>query len=73
MLRSIGHEGDVLEAEYTNGKVYRYEGISAAQYGELLAADSVGGHFNKHIRGAACTACTRVGGDETVETETTVD
>lgn len=59
MLRSVGHAGDTLEAEFGNGAIYRFEGISAQQFTELLAAESVGGYFNKHIR-PGCTSCVKV-------------
>ena len=51
---SIGHdpETNVLEIEFKGGGVYSYEGVSAEKASALLAADSIGSHFHKHIRGA---------------------
>lgn len=60
MLKSVGFENGVLEVELHKGGIYRYEGISQEQFDALLAAESVGGHFNRVIK-SACTACTKVG------------
>lgn len=49
-IKTIGHEGDKLHVEFTNGKVFEYEGVSTEQYGELMSAKSVGSHFAKSIR-----------------------
>jgi len=40
----------LLELEFNNGAIYRYLGVPAATYGELLAAESKGSYFNRHIR-----------------------
>lgn len=56
MLKAVGYDGAVLEAQFANGDIYRYEGITQAQFDALLGAESVGAHFNKVIR-PACTAC----------------
>lgn len=40
----------VLELEFRSGEVYRYFGIPAPTYEELLRAESKGGYFNSHIR-----------------------
>lgn len=52
VFRSIGHEGDTLEVETMNGKVYRYQGVTADQHAALMRAPSLGQHFGKFIRGA---------------------
>jgi hypothetical protein len=41
----------VLELEFNSGAVYRYFGIPAETFEELLGAESKGGYFNFHIRG----------------------
>ena len=41
----------VLQLEFRDGAIYRYFDVPAAVYGDLLAADSKGAYFNKHIRG----------------------
>ena len=40
----------LLELEFRNGAVYRYFGVPAETYGELLLAESKGTYFNHHIR-----------------------
>lgn len=50
-IKSIGHEGDVLEVEMKSGKVYRYRGVSPAAHADLISATSVGKHFGAHVRG----------------------
>jgi hypothetical protein len=39
-----------LEVEFRSGVRYRYLGVSAQVYEELLTAESKGGYFNQHIR-----------------------
>jgi hypothetical protein len=39
-----------LELEFADGDVYRYFDVPEMVYNELLAADSKGNFFNKHIR-----------------------
>ncbi len=51
VIRSVGWgEGEVLEVEFNTGKVYRYEGVGADLYEELMAAESVGSFFSRRIR-----------------------
>jgi hypothetical protein len=50
-ISSIGHDGGVLEVEFTNGKVFRYAGVSPETYQALVTAPSIGRHFGAHIRG----------------------
>ena len=40
----------VLDLEFRSGAVYRYFGIPAQTFEELLRAESKGGYFNSHIR-----------------------
>lgn len=51
-LRSVGYDDTsrVLEVEFVNGSVYLYFGVPREAYDELLTADSLGRHFNHHIR-----------------------
>lgn len=46
----IGSES-VLDLELVNGAIYRYFAVPATIYQDLLAADSKGSYFNRHIRG----------------------
>lgn len=50
-IRSIGHEGDVLEVEMNSGKVYRYRGVAREHFDALLGAESIGKHFGENVRG----------------------
>jgi len=40
----------LLELEFRNGAIYRYFDVPPQDYHELLAADSKGSYFNRHIR-----------------------
>lgn len=48
-IRSVGHEGDVLEVEMMNGKVYRYRGVTPEHHQAFIGAESIGRHFNQVI------------------------
>jgi hypothetical protein len=52
-VKSVGHDPDThtLEIEFTSGKVYQHAGVSAADAAKLLAAPSIGAHYNRHISG----------------------
>jgi hypothetical protein len=54
VLRSVGYdEGEeILEIELTNGAVYRYFDLPAKVYQGLMAAESHGRYFLRHVRGA---------------------
>jgi hypothetical protein len=53
MLKSIGHDPatNTLEVEYHDGKIYQHAGVTAAHHAALLAAPSIGAHFNTRIKG----------------------
>jgi hypothetical protein len=40
----------ILELTFHSGDVYRYFGVPARIYDQLLRAESKGRHFNSHIR-----------------------
>ncbi len=63
LLKSVGFEDGVLEAELQTGQVYRYSGVERTTFDALLAAPSVGAFFNAHVK-KSCTSCTRVVADE---------
>jgi hypothetical protein len=44
------HEAAILEVALHGGVVYRYFGVPAQTYADLLRAESKGGYFNYHIR-----------------------
>lgn len=47
---SVGHDGDTLEVEFTNGAIHTYAGVTPEQYADLLKAPSIGKHFAQHVR-----------------------
>jgi hypothetical protein len=51
-LHAVGYldRQALLELEFQSGAIYRYLGVPAATYRELLAAESKGAYFNCHIR-----------------------
>lgn len=50
-LAAAGHEGTVLEIEFTDGGLYRYLGVPESVFQGLLAAPSAGRFFHKWIKG----------------------
>lgn len=49
-IASIGYDrrGRELEVEFRqSGDVYRYSGVSVAEHGEFMAAESKGGYLNQ--------------------------
>jgi len=53
------HQSAFLELEFRSGAVYRYYGVSALTYQQLLRADSKGRYFNRHIRNRFATLMIR--------------
>ena len=53
------HRLAFLELEFRSGAVYRYCGVSAFTYQDLLRADSKGRYFNRHIRNRFATLMIR--------------
>jgi hypothetical protein len=53
-LASVGYDARArtLEVEFTNDRLYRYFGVPVSEYEALLAAESQGSYFTKHIRNA---------------------
>lgn len=41
----------MLEIEFVSGAVYRYTAVPRRVHRELLGASSLGGYFNREIRG----------------------
>lgn len=50
-LKSVGYEEEkeVLEVEFRNGDVYRYEGVGVETHVGLMGAESVGRYFHAHV------------------------
>ena len=51
-MRSVGYNGHerILAIEFPNGDVYRYFDVPESEYEGLMAAESHGGYFHRHIR-----------------------
>jgi hypothetical protein len=51
-ISHVGHDPATrtLSVKFTNGATYNYKGVSAEQHARLLAADSIGTHFQTSIR-----------------------
>lgn len=52
-IAKVGHNPatGVLSVLFHNGSTYDHAGVSADEAAALLNAESVGSHYNKHIRG----------------------
>lgn len=48
-IKSIGYDGD-LYIKFFNGAMWSYAKVPQKIYGELMAADSIGGYFSKNIK-----------------------
>jgi hypothetical protein len=45
-IKSVAHEGDVMEVIYNHGGTYRFPGVDKDQFNGLLAAQSIGKMLN---------------------------
>ena len=52
-LAAVGYSSKfhILEIEFRDGLIYRYEEVPPPVYRQLLAAESKAGYYNKNIRG----------------------
>jgi len=52
VIASVGYAPDegVLEVEFHSGRVYQYLDVPAKEHEALMAAGSMGRHFNRRIR-----------------------
>lgn len=52
-LVSVGYDAatETLEIKFKNGHVYQYQNVPAKMHAELMAAESIGSYFIKHIKG----------------------
>ncbi len=51
-ITQAGHDGEAVgRVQFANGKQYQIEGITPDAFQAMLDAESVGGHFNKVIKG----------------------
>jgi len=53
LIKSIGHNpaDNTLEVEFHKGGVYSYAGVPAEAHAALMAAESIGSHFLKNVKG----------------------
>ncbi len=53
-IEAIHHDPvtNALTVRFRSGATHRYDDVSAEKHAALMAADSIGGHFHKHIRNA---------------------
>jgi hypothetical protein len=51
-LLSVGYdpEHEILELQFQQGHVYRYAGVPARVYADLMRAESIGGYVNQRIK-----------------------
>lgn len=60
VIAAIGYDErrQLLEIVFHTRRVYAYSGVPPSVHRELLAAPSIGSHFNRHVRDRY--ACTRL-------------
>lgn len=53
IVSAVGYDAQsqTLHMKFPSGKIYAYEGVSAEQHDQLMAAESIGKHFGTEIRG----------------------
>lgn len=51
-LKAVGYDpaSQALEVHFKNGTRFRYAKVPPEAHAELMAAESPGGHFHRHIR-----------------------
>ncbi len=49
-IKSIGHDGDVLEIEFKNGRIYQYSPVTKQQYDDFISAENIGKYFHTNFR-----------------------
>ncbi len=51
LLSSMGYSVDAtLDLEFRSGAIYRYFAVPAAVFQDLIAAESKGAYFNRHVK-----------------------
>ena len=51
-IAATAHEGTNLYVRFhSSPQVWKFEGVSKATYDEMLAQESVGSYFQRHVRG----------------------
>lgn len=50
-IAALGHSGDTLAVKFKGGgATYHYKGVSADEFAQLKAAQSLGSHLHLHIK-----------------------
>jgi hypothetical protein len=51
-ISHVGHDPatSTLSVRFQSGDTYQYKGVSSEQHAKLLAAPSIGAHFQTHVR-----------------------
>ncbi len=67
LFTAVGYDADrrILALQYGHGPIYHMADVSAVNAAHFLSAESLGGHFNKNMKGkfhsekmtADCPAC----------------
>lgn len=50
-IKSVGHDGQVLEVEFKSGDVYEYANVPSEVYESFVGAESIGKFFFKEVKG----------------------
>jgi hypothetical protein len=49
-IAAVGHQGDTLFVKFKSGPTWKYMGVNTATHTEMMAAESIGSYFSKHIK-----------------------
>jgi hypothetical protein len=51
-ISHVGHDPatSTLSIRFSSGDTYQYQGVSAADHANLIAAPSIGSHFQRYVR-----------------------
>jgi hypothetical protein len=51
-IDAVGHDAatDTLHVRFHSGLTYRFRGVTSEEHSRLMAADSMGAHFSRHVR-----------------------
>jgi hypothetical protein len=61
-IEAVGHEGTTLYVRFKGGAVWSYANVMPASHQEMMAQESIGGYFAKHIKPNAHHKATKVSG-----------
>lgn len=49
-LKGVAYQGDVLTVQFLNGTIWRYSGVPANVFDEMMKSESKGSYFSRVIR-----------------------